>query len=63
MKNRNRLIGWEVVLLFASILVFRSTWLLLDDLKWACTTTGLLGLLAPGVVLCFLALRAINDDK
>ncbi len=46
----------------ASILVYRSTWLLLDELKWACTTAGLPGLLAPGVVRCFLALRAINDD-
>jgi hypothetical protein len=60
MKNPNSLIRWELLLLFASILVFRSVWLLLDQLKWARETSGLLALLLPGVVLCFFALRAIH---
>ena len=63
MKNRNRLIVLELVLLFASILVFRSVWLLLDAFKWASTTTGLLSLLVPGAVLCWLAFKNINDDQ
>lgn len=63
MNKRNSLIGWELLLLFASVLVFRSVWLLLDDLKWARETTGLLTLLLPGVVLCIFALRAIHADK
>jgi hypothetical protein len=63
MKNRNSLIGWELLLLFASVLVFRSVWLLLDEMKWALGTTGLLALLLPGVVLCIFALRAIHSEK
>ena len=63
MKNRNFLIGWELLLLFASILVFRSVWLLLDEMKWARETTGLLALLLPGAVLCIFALRAIHSEK
>lgn len=63
MKNLNSLIGWELLLLFASVLVFRSAWLLLDEMKWARETTGLWALLLPGVALCLLALRAIHTDK
>jgi hypothetical protein len=62
-NNRTQMIGWELLLLFASILVFRSAWLLLDEMKWARETTGLLALLFPGVVLCVVALRAIQSDK
>lgn len=51
------------MLLFASILVFRSVWLLLDGMKWARETPGLLALLLPGGVLCLIALRAIHNDK
>ena len=60
MKNPNSLIGWELLLLFASILVFRSVWLLLDQMKWAREAPGLLALLLPGAVLCVFALRAIH---
>jgi hypothetical protein len=63
MANRNSLIGWELLLLFASVLVFRSVWLLLDGMKWARETTGLWVLLVPGVVLCLVALRAIHTNK
>ena len=51
------------MLLFAAVLVFRSVWLLLDEMKWAREATGLLALLLPGVVLCVVALRAIQADK
>ncbi|MSU72062.1 MAG: hypothetical protein EXS43_06930 [Opitutus sp.] len=63
MQNQNHLIGWELLLLLASILVFRSVWLLLDEMKWAREITGLLALLVPGVVLCVAALRAIHPNK
>jgi len=63
MNNRNSLIGWELLLLFSSVLVFRSIWLLLDQMKWALSTTGLYVLLLPGVLLCGVALKAIHSDK
>ncbi len=63
MKNRNSLIWWELLLLLASVLVFRSVWLLLDEMRWAREAPGLYALLLPGVVLCIAALRAIHSDK
>ena len=51
------------MLLFASVLVFRSVWLLLDEMKWAREPPGLFVLLLPGVVLCIVALRAIHSDN
>ena len=62
-KNRYSLIGWELLLLFVSLLVLRRAWLLLDEMKWARETAGLLALLLPGVGLCLFALRAIHSDK
>jgi hypothetical protein len=63
MKNENSLIRWELLLLFASVLVFRSVWLLLDGMKWAREPIGLWALLVPGVVLCVVALRAIHAER
>jgi hypothetical protein len=60
MTNRRALIAWEMLLLFASILVFRSGWILLDRWSWASGTTGLAALLAVGSLLCVIAFRAIN---
>jgi hypothetical protein len=54
------LILWELVLLFSSILVFRSVWLLLDQMPWASAKAGLFGLLGIGFVLTVFALKAIN---
>lgn len=62
MRKSNYLTVWELVLLFASILVFRSVWLLLDQMAWASAKTGLIVLLGVGFVLTVIALRAINKD-
>ena len=58
--KKSTLILWELLLLFSSILVFRSVWLLLDQMTWASAKTGLLILLGIGSVLTILALKAIN---
>jgi hypothetical protein len=62
MSRRYTLICWEMLLLFASILVFRSAWLLLDSWDWASGTTGLIALLTVGSALCVIAFRAINKS-
>ena len=62
MKKTKHLILWELLLLFSSILVFRSTWTLLDQMAWASARTGLLILLGIGFVLTLLALKAINKE-
>lgn len=64
MENRIKLIAWEMLLLAASILVFRSAWLLLDRLVWASSAKGLAILLGVGALLAVVAFRAINrSDK
>ena len=62
MKKTKHLILWKLLLLFSSILVFRSTWTLLDQMAWASARTGLLILLGIGFVLTLLALKAINKE-
>jgi len=62
MNPSARLILWEMLLLFASILVFRSAWTLLDRIDWTGTTVGLWTLLAAGSFVCALAFRAINKN-
>lgn len=62
MRKSNYLTVWELVLLFASILVFRSVWTLLDGMAWASSKTGLLVLLGIGFVATVVALKAINKD-
>ena len=62
MKPPTRLVFWEMSLLFASILVFRSAWTLLDRIEWTGTTAGLWTLLIVGAVLCVPAFRAINKN-
>ena len=60
MPKRSTLIAWEILLLFASVLVFRSAWILLDRWDWANGTGGLIALLTLGCTLCIVAFRGIN---
>ena len=46
----------------ASILVFRSGWLLLDRLAWATSITGLFTCLAVGFLVCVVSIKAINRE-
>ena len=62
MNPPTRLLFWEMLLLFASILVFRSAWTLLDRIDWTGTTAGLCTLLVAGAGLCVFAFRAINEN-
>ena len=44
-KNNPRLIAWEIVLLLASVFVFRGLWTLLDKVEWMSNPPALVGLL------------------
>jgi hypothetical protein len=63
MEKRTKLIAWEMLLLLASVLVFRSAWLLLDRLAWASGVPGLASMLGVGAVLAVAAFRAINRSE
>jgi hypothetical protein len=59
--DRMKKIIWlEMVLIGASILIFRSVWTLLDLIPWAKSQTGLAVLLGVGIVVTVVALRGIE---
>jgi hypothetical protein len=61
-KNNPRLIAWEIVLLLASVFVFRGLWTLLDKIEWMTSTTALIRSLVVGVVLTVIAFWRLNRN-
>lgn len=59
-KNNPRLIAWEIVLLLASVFVFRGLWTLLDKIEWMTSTTALIRSLVIGVILTVIAFWRLN---
>lgn len=55
-----KIIWLEMLLIGASILIFRSVWTLLDSITWASGRVGLAVLLIVGIVAAVLALRSIE---
>ena len=55
-----KIIWMEMLLLGASILIFRSVWSFLDSIPWASGKMGLTILLVSGIVAAVLALRRIE---
>ena len=56
----NTIIWMEMLLIGASILIFRSVWTFLDSIAWASGGVGLAVLLVVGVVAAVVALRSIE---
>lgn len=59
MKIR-KIIWMEMLLIGASILIFRSVWTLLDSIAWASSKVGLVALLVVGTVATVVALCSIE---
>jgi hypothetical protein len=55
-----KIIWMEMLLIGASILIFRSVWTFLDSVAWASGEVGLAVLLIAGVVAAVVALRSIE---
>jgi hypothetical protein len=55
-----KLIWMEMLLIGASILIFRSVWTFLDSIAWASGEVGLAVLLVVGIVAAVVALRSIE---
>ena len=55
-----KIIWMEMLLLGASILIFRSVWSILDSMPWASGKIGLTMLLVAGIVAAVFALRGIE---
>jgi hypothetical protein len=54
------IIWMEMLLIGASILIFRSVWTFLDSIAWASGRVGLAVLLLVGILAAVLALRGIE---
>jgi hypothetical protein len=54
------IIWMEMLLIGASILIFRSVWTFLDSIAWASGRVGLAVLLIAGVAATCVALRSIE---
>jgi len=63
MKSKSSLVCWEMVLILASVLVFRGTWLLLDRVEWMSRPVGLWTSIAVGVIVAAVALAAVNRSS
>ena len=61
-KNNPRLIAWEIVLLVASVFVFRGLWTLLDKVEWMSNTSALIRSLVIGIVLSVIAFWRLNRN-
>ena len=61
-KNNPRLIAREIILLLASVFVFRGLWTLLDKVEWMTSTTALIRSLVIGVVLTVIAFWRLNRN-
>lgn len=55
-----KIIWMEMLLMGASILIFRSVWTFLDSIAWASSQVGLTVLLIAGVVATVFALQNIE---
>lgn len=55
-----RIIWMELLLIGASILIFRSVWAFLDAITWASGGVGLAVLLVVGLVVAVFALRGLE---
>lgn len=58
-----RIVLWEFLLIFASILVFRSIWMLLDRIPEMKSEAGLWASLILGAVIAFIAILTINRSS
>jgi uncharacterized membrane protein YqjE len=60
--DMKKLVGMEMVLILASILIFRSVWSFLDKLTWATSNGGLAFLLVVGLIVSIYALMEIHSS-
>ena len=57
---------YEFLLVFASVLLFRSLWMISDRISWMNQDVGILGSLIVGTIVTFISLTRLNrilDEK
>ncbi|MBN8706924.1 MAG: hypothetical protein J0L62_13695 [Bacteroidetes bacterium] len=61
-----KIIGYEFLLIFTSVLIFRSLWMLFDRVSWMNEDIGIYGSLLVGILITFISLKRLNkiiDEK
>jgi len=58
-----QIIGLELLLLVASVFIFRSVWTFLDQMPWARGPVGLGGLLILGFIVAYCVLAKIHKSE
>lgn len=55
-----KIIGYEFLLIFTSVLIFRSLWMLFDRVSWMNEDIGIYGSLLVGILITFISLLKLN---
>jgi len=61
-----KIIIYEFLLVFTSVLLFRSLWMIFDRISWMNQDIGILGSLIVGVIITLISLIRLNkiiDEK
>ncbi|MBA4251665.1 MAG: hypothetical protein C0425_08740 [Chlorobiaceae bacterium] len=56
----NKIIYYEFLLVIASVLIFRSLWMILDRISWMNHDFGILGSLIVGIIILTISLFRLN---
>jgi hypothetical protein len=54
---------WEIILILGSVPVFRSVWMVFDSVEFMNQCAGILLSFTGGMVLCIMALLALNKTE
>ena len=55
-----KMLGYELLLIFASVFIFRSLWMIYDKILWLNTDLGIYVSLFIGIVLTIVGLIQLN---
>jgi hypothetical protein len=61
-----KIIIYEFLLIFASVLIFRSLWMISDRISWMNQDLGIMGSLIVGILITLISLMRLNkiiDEK
>ena len=61
-----KIIVYEFLLIFTSVLIFRSLWMIFDRIPWMNQDIGIIGSLIVGIIITLISLMRLNkiiDEK
>jgi hypothetical protein len=56
-----KIIIYELLLVFASVLIFRSLWMIIDRISWMNQDYGIYGSLIVGIIITVISLMRLNN--